>query len=126
MWRLQVKLHGVIPVEDGCFRPLQQSSAYWNVRLRQAAAVCNSLTWVSRATLAGDDLERRLFDMVEARFLVSSHHHGTDASDTRPVDVMDPLEETLLYLTLGFKAEMHCGWQAPDAVGITLHIPNAT
>ena len=81
---MQVKLHGVIPVEDGCFRSLQQSSVYWNVRLRQAAAVCNGLTWVSKTTLAGDDLERKLFDMVEARFLVSSINHGTDASETKP------------------------------------------
>ena len=88
---LQVKLHGVIPVEDGCLRPLQQSSAYWNVRLRQAAAVCNSLTWVSKATLAGDDLERRLFDMVEARFWVSSYNLMTNASDTRPVCLITPL-----------------------------------
>ena len=96
IWRLQVTLHGVIPVEDGGFRPLQQSSAYWNVRLRQAAAVCNSLTWVPRTSLAGDDLERRLFHMVEARFLVSSPNRGTDAPNTKPVHLVNPCTDCIL------------------------------
>lgn len=76
-------------MEDGCFRPLQQSAAYWSVRLRQAAAVCHGLTWVSRKSLAGDNLERRLFDMVEARFLVSSHTQETGALDTRLLHVVE-------------------------------------
>jgi hypothetical protein len=67
---LQVRLHGVLPVNDGSFQPLQQCAAYWNDRLKQAAAVCNSLTWVSKRSMVGDDLERKLFDMVEAQFVV--------------------------------------------------------
>ena len=72
---LQAKLHGVIPVEQGCFEPLQQNAAYWNLHLKQAAAVCNGLTWVSKNNVAGADLDRKLFSMVEARYVVSSSQH---------------------------------------------------
>ncbi len=66
----QVRLHGVLPVNNGSFQPLQQCAAYWNDRFKQAAAVCNGLTWVSKRSVVGDDLERKLFVMVEARFVV--------------------------------------------------------
>jgi len=60
----------VLPVNNGSFQPLQQCAAYWNDRLKQAAAVCNGLTWVSKRSVVGDDLEKKLFAMVEARFVV--------------------------------------------------------
>ena len=67
---LQVRLHGVLPVKNGSFQPLQQCAAYWNDRLKQAAAVCNGLTWVSKRSVVGNNLEIKLFAMVEARFVV--------------------------------------------------------
>ena len=57
---LQVKLHGVLPVKSGSFQPLQQCAAYWDDRLKQAAAACNGLTWVSKRSVVGDDLGIKL------------------------------------------------------------------
>lgn len=61
----------MLPVNNGSFQPLQHCAAYWNDRLKQAAAVCNGLTWVSKRSVVGDDLETKLFVMVEARFVVT-------------------------------------------------------
>ena len=67
----QAELHGVIPARQGSFEGLQQTALRWGNRLRQAAAVCNSLTMISKATVVGEDMERLLFKNVEARFVVS-------------------------------------------------------
>ena len=65
---MQAELHGVIPVTDGCFEPLQQSAIRWSNALRQAAAVCNSLTLINKTTVVGEEVEQKLFKLVEARF----------------------------------------------------------
>ena len=43
----------------------------WPNRLKQALAVCNSLTLIGRNQLVGDDADKQAFKPVEARFLVS-------------------------------------------------------
>ncbi len=43
----------------------------WPNRLKQALAVCNSLTLIGRNQLVGDDADKQAFKAVEARFLVS-------------------------------------------------------
>lgn len=68
---LQASLHGVVPVQQGSFGTLQHSALRWSNRLRQACAVCHSLSMVNKASVAGLDVEWDLFKAVEARFLVS-------------------------------------------------------
>ena len=65
---MQAELHGVIPVTDGRFEPLQQSAVRWSNALRQAAAVCNGLTLVNKTMVIGEEVEQKLFKLVEARF----------------------------------------------------------
>ena len=77
---MQTELHGVLPVKHTAvlkdsvkhshFEPLQQTAVAWNNSLKQAAAVCNSLTVINKHTVVGADMERSLFKAVEARFLV--------------------------------------------------------
>ena len=69
--QLQAELHGVKPVHDGQFEPLQQSALRWSNRLKQGVAVCNSLVVINKSTVVGADMERSMFKAVEARFLVS-------------------------------------------------------
>lgn len=69
--RLQAGLHGVVPVQDGQFEPLQQSALRWSNRLKQGVAVCNSLVAINKSTVVGADMERSMFKAVEACFLVS-------------------------------------------------------
>ena len=66
----QARLHGMLPVTNGAFEPLQSSAVRWSNKLAQAAAVCHGLTMINKSTIVGDDAERRLFQTVEARFLV--------------------------------------------------------
>lgn len=63
-------MHGVVPVEDAKFGPLQSVANSWSNKLTQAAAACNGLIMINKTTVAGDDLESALFKTVEARFLV--------------------------------------------------------
>ena len=49
---------------------MQQNALRWSNRLKQACATCNSLNMVSKTAVAGVDVERTLFKLVEARFLV--------------------------------------------------------
>ena len=58
-------------MNDGCFEALQHSAVRWSNTLKQAAAVCHSLTMVNKSTVAGVDSERSMFKAVEARFVVS-------------------------------------------------------
>ena len=58
-------------MDKGTFQSLQQNALRWSNRLKQAFAVCNSLNMVGKAAVAGVDMERTLFKLVEARFLVS-------------------------------------------------------
>ena len=67
---MQTELAGVLPVHKGEFQAIQQSALRWSNRLKQAVAVCNSLTMVNKNTVVGMDMERRMFKAVEARFLV--------------------------------------------------------
>ena len=53
------------------FTTLQRSAFRWPDRLKQAAAVCNALSLVSRKQAVGDVCEREVFKAVEAQFLVS-------------------------------------------------------
>lgn len=68
---LQPELHGMLPVEGGKFTGLQQSATRWPEALKQAAALCTSLTLVSKSQVAGDLADKQAFKAVEARFLVS-------------------------------------------------------
>ena len=67
---MQTELAGVLPVHKGEFQAIQQSALRWSNRLKQAVAVCNSLTMVNKNTVVGADMERSMFKAVEARFLV--------------------------------------------------------
>ena len=67
---MQTELAGVLPVHKGEFQAIQQSGLRWSNRLKQAVAVCNSLTMVNKNTVVGADMERSMFKAVEARFLV--------------------------------------------------------
>ncbi len=62
----------MLPVHKGAFQSLQQNALRWSNRLKQACAVCHSLNMVSKSVVAGTDMERTLFKLVEARFLVCS------------------------------------------------------
>ncbi|KAL0048212.1 hypothetical protein WJX82_010068 [Trebouxia sp. C0006] len=67
------ELAGVLPVHKGEFQAIQQSALRWSNRLKQAVAVCNSLTMVNKNTVVGADMERSMFKAVEARFLDREH-----------------------------------------------------
>ena len=71
VYLLQAHLHGVLPVHKAAFTSLQQNALRWGNRLKQALAVCHSLSMVTKVEVAGADMERSLFKAVEARFLVS-------------------------------------------------------
>ena len=60
----------MLPVEEGEFTTLQRSAFRWPDRLKQAAAVCNALSLVSRKQAVGDVCEREVFKAVEAQLLV--------------------------------------------------------
>ncbi|DBB14077.1 TPA: hypothetical protein ACH3X3_001037 [Trebouxia sp. C0006] len=62
-------LHGMIPVVGGQFLSLQSDAIRWPSGLKQAAAVCNSLTLISKSKVVGELGERRAFNAVEARFV---------------------------------------------------------
>ena len=68
---MQSDLHGMIPVVGGHFLSLQTDAIRWPNGLKQAAAVCNSLTLISKSKVVGELGERRAFNAVEARFVVS-------------------------------------------------------
>ncbi|DBA96365.1 TPA: hypothetical protein ACH3X3_002538 [Trebouxia sp. C0006] len=63
------EFQGMLPVEEGEFTTLQRSAFRWPDRLKQAAAVCNALSFVSRKQAVGDVCEREVFKAVEAQFL---------------------------------------------------------
>ena len=73
MWAvwLQPELYGMLPVEGGQFTGLQRSAARWPDSLKQAAAMCTSLTLVNKRQVVGDLADKQAFKAVEARFLVS-------------------------------------------------------
>ena len=66
---VQAELHGVLPVRVGEFQLIQKAALRWPNRLKQAVAVCNSLSMVDKHTVVGVDMERTMFKAVEARFL---------------------------------------------------------
>lgn len=66
---VQAELHGVLPVHGGEFQLIQKAALRWPNRLKQAVAVCNSLSMVDKHTVVGVDMERTMFKAVEARFL---------------------------------------------------------
>ena len=68
---VQPNLLGVIPVIEGQFTSLQKDAVWWPPRLRQAAAICNSLTFVRKNKVVGDMAELKLCQAVEAHFVVS-------------------------------------------------------
>lgn len=65
----------MLPLAEGELLSLQQDAVRWPNELRQAAAVCNALTLISKSQIAGELGERQAFDRVEARFLVCAHLH---------------------------------------------------
>ena len=70
--------HGMLPVHRSAFTAIQQSAVQWSIRLKQAVATCNGLTMIDKSLVAGHDLERALFRMMEARFLVSTYIKAYD------------------------------------------------
>lgn len=60
----------------GQFLSLQSDAMRWPNGLRQAAAVCNSLTLIGKSKVVGELGERRAFNGVEAHFLVCAHSHS--------------------------------------------------
>lgn len=70
---LQSDLHGVLPVAGGQFLSLQRDALRWPNGLKQAAAVCNSLTLIDKKQVVGELEERQAFNAVEACFLASCH-----------------------------------------------------
>jgi len=64
----------MLSVADGAFGPLQKGAVNWSNRLRQAAAVCHSLTPLGRGTVVCDVAEKTIFKVVEAQFLVMHCH----------------------------------------------------
>ena len=72
----QVALHGIIPANNGKLEGLKQNATQWSNRLKQAAAVCHSLTMVHKQLVVGDAMEHSFFKLVEAHFLVRSY--GSD------------------------------------------------
>ena len=68
---MQSDLHGLLPVVAGQFLSLQSDALRWPDGLKQAAALCNSLTMINKVKVVGELSERRAFNAVEARFLVS-------------------------------------------------------
>ena len=69
---MQSDLHGMLPVVAGQFLSLQSDAVRWPVGLKQAAALCNSLTLINKIKVVGELDERRAFNAVEARFLVGA------------------------------------------------------
>lgn len=66
----------MLPVEGGRFTGLQQSAVRWPDRLRQAAALCNSLTVIRKSQVVGDVADKQAFKAVEAHFVVSQLCQG--------------------------------------------------
>lgn len=79
---MQPELHGLVPVEQGSYTGLHSMAMGWPDRLKQALAVCNSLTLIGRNQLVGDDADKQAFKAVEARFLVSQDWLGANSSKT--------------------------------------------
>ena len=72
----------MVPVDgSGKLAGLQRLSVRWPPRLKQAAAVCNSLNLIGRNQVVGDLADKQAFKAVEARFQVSSY------TDYRPAQV---------------------------------------
>ena len=65
----------MLPVEEGKFTGLQQSAVRWPDSLKQAAAVCTSLTLLNKQQVVGDLADQQAFKSVEARFVVSLLMH---------------------------------------------------
>ncbi|KAL3131606.1 hypothetical protein ABBQ38_007903 [Trebouxia sp. C0009 RCD-2024] len=62
------EFHGMLPVAEGVFQPLQQNAMRWSNWLKQAMAVCHGLTFINKSTAVGEGFEQGLFKAVEARF----------------------------------------------------------
>ncbi|KAL3147625.1 hypothetical protein ABBQ38_014675 [Trebouxia sp. C0009 RCD-2024] len=62
-------LHGMLPLVEGQFLTLQLDAVRWPNDVRQAAAVCNALTLITKSQVAGELGEREAFNKVEARFV---------------------------------------------------------
>ena len=60
----------MLPVVDGEFAELQKDALKWPARLKQCAAVCNSLNLVKKGALSGDTADYEAFKTCEATFLV--------------------------------------------------------
>ena len=67
---VQPELHGMVPVEDGELGGLHQMAMHWPLRLKQAVAVCNSLTLIGKSQVVGDLADKQAFKAIEACFLV--------------------------------------------------------
>ena len=71
---MQAEFHGMLPVAEGAFEPLQQSAMRRSNRLKQACAVCHSLTVINKTIAVGEAYEQHLFKAVEAHFQARVEH----------------------------------------------------
>ena len=95
---MQPELHGMLPVEEGQFLGLQCMAMRWPNRLKQAAAVCNSLTLINRSQVVGDAADKQAFTAVEARFVVS--HTGLLACSSEAVACDSSIQAWRMLLAL--------------------------
>ena len=63
----------MLPVEGAKFTGLQQLAVRWPDALKQAAALCTSLTCTRKGQVIGDVADKQAFKAVEARFVVSPY-----------------------------------------------------
>lgn len=56
---------------SGNFTQVQKNALRWPDRLKQAVAICNTLTLINKNHVVGDVAEKEAFQAVEAQFLVS-------------------------------------------------------
>ena len=87
---VQPELHGMVPVEGGQFGGLQRMATRWPNRLKQAAAVCNSLTLINRKQVVGDAADKQAFKAVEAQFVVRCCSCRLQQRDCRCAAACDP------------------------------------
>lgn len=60
----------MLPSEEGKFTTLQRDALHWPNRLKQCAAICNSLNCIGKQQVVGDQADFTAFRACEARFLV--------------------------------------------------------
>ena len=72
---VQPEFYGMVPMDgSGKLAGVQRLTVRWPPRLKQVAAVCNSLNLIGRNQVVGDLADKQAFKAVEARFQVLTPH----------------------------------------------------